>query len=477
MSGDVSEKIADTPKIKLGEKLGFLTFSGANNIVYQFRSIYYLFFLTNVLKLSMGWAGLTMAIGTLWDAINDPMIGYWAVNRKFKNGEKLRPFVLWHSVPWAATVVLIFTDFGVSQKLCAAIAFILYMLFQVFNTTISLPYNAMSGLATNRDSDRRSLNVFRNMGGCIGSAIGAVACLPLLKIFGALDSKGNLSEGGASRGFLIVACIMGAIMIAGSLVHYATTKERVRQISDEDSRITIKNILAMLFQCRSWGFNIVYIICYGVINFLLMSSLTYYATYILGSTSAATMIQAAYLVASVLTSFIVSPFDKKLGRRKCMMLGAIIAIVGKIWFVIQPFSVGAIYVNAITVGISVTFAYVLFNTNRNNIVEIVEARNGRRIDSMIATTDNLASKLAVAGATMLSTALLAGAGYDANLAAQPASVLNVIIIMIGWAPTIAAVIMLAAAFFLPIEKEYAEAKEILQNPERGNHEYENSNPL
>ena len=465
MNGTITDRQADTPKIKTGEKLGFLTFSGANNIVYQFRSIYYLFFLTNVLRLSMGWAGFIMAVGTLWDAINDPMIGFWAVNRKFRNGEKLRPFVLWHSVPWAATVVLIFTDFGVSQKLCAAIALILYLLFQVFNTTISLPYNAMSGLATNRDSDRRSINVFRNLGGCIGSAIGAVACLPLLRIFGALDSEGNLSENGASRGFLIVACIMGVIMVAGSIVHYATTKERVTQRSDEDSKITIKSILEMLVQCRSWGFNIVYIICYGVINFLLMSSLAYYATYILGSTSAATMVQAAYLIASVLTSFIVSPFDKKLGRRKCMMLGAIIAIVGKIWFVIQPYSIGAIYVNAITVGISVTFAYVLFNTNRNNIVEIVEAKNGRRIDSMIATTDNLASKLAVAGATLLSTTLLAGAGYDASLAAQPDSALNVIIIMIGWAPAIVAVLMLISAFFLPIEEEYADAKKILQGTE------------
>jgi GPH family glycoside/pentoside/hexuronide:cation symporter len=334
-------------------------------------------------------------------------------------------------------------------------------LFQVFNTTISLPYNSMGGLATNRESDRRSINVFRNLGGCIGSAIGAVACLPLLKLFGALDSAGNLS-GGASRGFLIVALIMGTILVIGSLIHYATTKERVKQVSDEDSKMTPKQIFGMLFQCRSWWYNSVYIICYGVINFLLMSSLTYYATYVLGSTASATMIQASYLVASVLTSFIVSPFDKLLGRRRCMMMAAIIAILGKIWFVIQPLSVGAMYMNAITVGISVTFAFVLFNTNRNNIVEIVEAKNGRRIDSMIATTDNLASKMATAGATLLSTLLLDKAGYNAELAVQPQPVINVICVMLGWAPAIASAIMIAAAFFLPIEKEYAGAREKLR---------------
>jgi sugar (glycoside-pentoside-hexuronide) transporter len=457
---------AETPKIGRSEKFGFLTFSSANNIIYQFRSIYHLFFMTNVLKLSMGWAGMVIAIGTLWDAINDPLIGYWAVNRKFKNGEKLRPFVLWHSFPWAFTVVLMFTDFGVSQKAAGVLALVFYLVFEIFDTTILLPYNGMSGLATNRDSDRRSINVFRNLGGCIGSAIGAVACLPLLRLFGALDANGNLDTG-APRGFLIVVCIMGVIMIAGSVVHYATTKERVKHISAEEEKLSPGQLLKMLLRCRSWCYNTLYLICYGVINFLLMSSVAYYATYVLGSTAAATMIQAAYLIAAVLASFIVTPLDKLLGRRMCMMLAALVAIAGKVWFVIQPYAAGAIYLNAITVGISVTFAYVLFNTNRNNIVDIVEARDGRRIDSMVSTTDSLASKLAVAGSALLSTALLGSAGYDANLAAQPNSVIHVIDIMLGWAPAVASVIMAVAAFFMPIEKEFTVAKEKLMRMRAG----------
>lgn len=31
------------PPLKFGEKFGFLTFSTASNVVYQFKSIYYLF--------------------------------------------------------------------------------------------------------------------------------------------------------------------------------------------------------------------------------------------------------------------------------------------------------------------------------------------------------------------------------------------------------------------------------------------------
>ena len=89
------------PPLKFGEKFGFLTFSTASNVVYQFKSIYYLFFLTNVLKIDVLVAGMILTIGTVWDAVNDPLIGFWSVNHKFKNGERCRPFELWFAVPWA----------------------------------------------------------------------------------------------------------------------------------------------------------------------------------------------------------------------------------------------------------------------------------------------------------------------------------------------------------------------------------------
>lgn len=43
-------------------------------MVYQFKSIYYLFFLTNVLKIDVLVAGMILTIGTVWDAVNDPLI-------------------------------------------------------------------------------------------------------------------------------------------------------------------------------------------------------------------------------------------------------------------------------------------------------------------------------------------------------------------------------------------------------------------
>ena len=458
MSGGISSDAGNgpvfTPRLKIGEKLGFCAISTSSNIMYQFRSLYYLFFLTNVLKINILWAGYILTIGTVWDAVNDPIIGFWAVNHKFKNGEKVRPLAKWASIPWAVTIVLLFTDFGISDTLKIVIAIAVYIVYELFNTYIAIPYNSMGSLATNVDADRRSINVFRNFGACLGSGIGAVACLPLLKLLGALDSGGNLkADGSGSRGFFLVAVIMGLICIAGCFTHYFTTRERVKPIEEQERKISVREVARMLFHSRSWVLNAVYVLLYGVINLLLMSCVAYYATYILGSTAAATLFQAAFLVASVVASFLVSPIDKAIGRKRTMILGAVVFILGKIPFIIDPFSVVFMYINAITTGIGVTITFVMFNTNRNNIVDLIEWKDGHRIDGLVSTADNLAAKLATAGATLAITTTLASAGFDAGLGTQPKTAIDAINILLGWVPLILALIMLAVICFLNIERE------------------------
>ena len=132
--------------------------------------------------------------------------------------------------------------------------------------------------------------------------------------------------------------------------------------------------------------------------------------------------------------------------------------MGKIWFVLQPYSMGAIYVNGITVAVSMSFAFVLFNTNRNNIADLLEWQSGRRIDTLVSTCDNLCAKLSKAGANLLMTGVLASAGFNAELSVQPQSAIDTICALLGWVPMVVAAIMLVIVFFHPIEREMAAMK-------------------
>lgn len=451
------------PRIGFGEKLGFCTFSTASNVVFNFKDLFYLFFLTNVMGIKIQHAGIITAIGIVWDAINDPLVGYWAVNHTFKNGEKCRPFALWCAVPWAVSVVLMFTCFDVSYGLKLGIAMAIYFLFELFNTFAAIPYNSMGGLATNLDADRRGINVARNLGGCIGSGIGSIALYPLLGLFGGLDANGNAMMNDAGRrAFFYAAMVMGSVCIIGSLAHYFTTRERVKQVSEDDSKIGILQVFRMLFRCKSWVVNTAYVICYGILNLLIMSNINYYATYILGSASKATPILAAFLATSVIFTLVSVPIDRKLGRRGTMIFSAAVYVLGKVWFVLDPYSMGAIYVNGIFTAIAMSLAFVLFNTNRNNIADLIEWQSGRRIDSLVSTCDNLAAKLSKAATNLAMTGVLAAAGYNGELAQQPQSALNTICSLLGWVPMVVAAVMLVVVFFHPIEKEMAAMRQARQ---------------
>lgn len=444
----------ETPPIGFAEKLGFCTFSTASNVVFNFKDLFYLFFLTNVMGIKIAHAGIITAIGIVWDAVNDPLVGFWAVNHRFKNGEMCRPLALWCAVPWAITTVLMFTCFDVAYGLKLGIAVAVYFLFELFNTFAAIPYNSMGSLATNRDSDRRAINVARNLGGCIGSAIGALALYPLLGLFGGLDEAGNvLQDNAGRRAFFFAAMVMGAVCIIGSLAHYFTTRERIHEQNEAESKIRFLDAVKMLLHCRSWVMNALYVICYGMLNLLIMSTINYYATYVLGSAAAATPILAVFLVMSVIATLLAIPIDKKIGRKHTMILSAAVYLAGKIWFILDPYSMGAIYVNSVTVAFSMALAFVCFNTNRNNIADLVEYQSGRRIDSLVSTCDNLAAKLSKAGTNLLMTGALAAAGFNADLPAQPQTAVNTICALLGWVPMLVAAVMLVVVCFHPIEKE------------------------
>ena len=441
------------------EKFGFGYFSMSNNIVFNFKSLYYLTFLKMILGIPVFWASTILTIGTIWDAINDPLIGFWSVNHTFKNGEKIRPLALWFAIPWAITVVLLFTDFGLSETATIIVAIIIYIVFEAFYTFLCIPYNSMGSLASNLDADRRSINAHRSLGSCFGSGIGAVAVPIIVKnVFGGL--KTDIYTKADASALFKTAVVMAVISVIGCLVHYFTTKERVRQTDDNEDHIGFMDTFRMLFSIKSWVYNMMFILCYGITTALIMAEVNDYAAYILGDSSKATPILAFYLVCAILTSVFITPIDKKLGRKGTMIFSAAIQIIGKIPFILVPTSMLSIYINAITTGIGATAAFIMFNTNRNNIADIVEFKFRRRIDSMVATCDNLISKLAEAVAVWIMGIALSAAGYNAALGvAQPSSTLSTICALLGWVPGVICVFMAWFAYKTDIVDEYDQEQE------------------
>ena len=236
--------------IKLPEKLGFLSFSASTNIVFNFKSTYYKYFLTSILLINPIAASNMALIGTIWDIVNDPLLGVWANNVRFKNNEKVRPWLLWIAVPYGLGMVLLFTDFNVPERWDIILGLVVFFFYEIANTFRGIPYNGMGALASGSDSDRKSINAFRSLGACLGSGIGAVAVPMIVKMFGGLKDH-KVINSSDSPAIFKSAMFMGVLIIAGCLIHYFTTKERVKQVSENEENLGIAETYRMLFKCKS----------------------------------------------------------------------------------------------------------------------------------------------------------------------------------------------------------------------------------
>ncbi len=446
--------------VQLPEKLGYMAYSTSANIVFNFKSLYYLIFLTNVLQIPVLTAGTMMTLGTIWDVTNDPIIGVFAGNVKFKSKEKIRPYLLVIAIPWALGLVLLFTDFNLPQILAIIVSLVVFFFYEIANTFRGIVYNGLGALASESDDDRKSINSFRSLGACLGSGIGAVAVTPIVRLFGGLQEKNAIIGKGDAKALFLTALVMGALCIFGCLFHYFTSKERVHEKEEHEDKVSIKETYKMLFKCKSWVWNMIYIMGYGICNTLIMSAINYYAAYILGSSSKATPILASYLVVSLVVSILTPKIDTLLGRKKTMYLGVISQIIGKLIFIMNPYNEAFIYVNAISVGFGATITFIMLNQNRNNISDVIEIQNHRRLDAMVSTGDNLASKLAEALVTQLMAFALAAAGFNEALKLdQTVATKNVICNLLGLIPCIVLVIMLITIKFIDIDKEKEESLE------------------
>ena len=189
---------------------------------------------------------------------------------------------------------------------------------------------------------------------------------------------------------------------------------------------------------------------------------TYYAKYILGNDNIVALLGAVGLIPTFLGFILTGPMASKLGMTKTCMISCAMGAVACLVRVFTPYSL----MTCVVGGAVTTFANIplmcLFGAMVNNCVEYNDYKFGKRIVGMTNSANSFGMKIGSGIGASLIGWLLAAAGYNAALAAQPASVDTAIFTFGIYIPLALFVIMFILLLKNDLEKRYPEIVAELQ---------------
>ena len=122
---------------------------------------FFLYLLTDVARLPLIYASPVLLIGTIWDAINDPLVGVFADKVHIHWGRR-RPFFIIGAVPFGLSFIMLWwVPPFTSNFLLMPYYLVAYILFDLFFTFVCVPYGTLTPELSQDYNERTELNGFR----------------------------------------------------------------------------------------------------------------------------------------------------------------------------------------------------------------------------------------------------------------------------------------------------------------------------
>ncbi|MEA5511858.1 MFS transporter [Crocosphaera sp. UHCC 0190] len=432
---------------KLAYGIGELSGSLPSNILVFF----FLFFLTDVVGLNPSLAGLIVMVGKIWDAINDPLIGWLSDHTRSRFGRRY-PWMILGAVPLGLSCFLLWTVPPTNNQTLLMVYYtIIALIFYAAFTAVLLPYSALSAELTQDYDERTNLISFRSafsIGGSIFSLILAEL------IFFWVDNK--------QQQYLILGLLAGIIAVIAIYISVWGTYKRYHYVQREPGnhpqssplslwqklRVILTNfpfLCVMAIYLCSWLSvqTIAAILPYFVINCMQLTEEHF--------TRMAITVQGTALMMMIVWNFL----SHRLGKKAIYLMGipfTIIAVIGL--FLLQPGQVILMYVIAIMAGIGIATAYIVPWSMLPDVVDLDQLKTGERREGIFFALVVQLQKIGIALALFMVGKLLDNAGYiPGSTGQQPDTALWAIRMIIGPLPTLLLIISLVLAYFYPITRQ------------------------
>jgi Na+/melibiose symporter-like transporter len=406
--------LADSaPRLPLRVQLGYATAESGINTVETILRLYLLAFYTDQVALSASLAGLAAALAIVWDAVTDPIMGVISDRTRHRFGGR-RGYLPAGGVLLALGVLAVFWPPAMDGQ-AAKFGWLLlsYCFLNTGMTVLSVPYMAMAGEMTANPHERTVLFGARfacsNLGAFVAAALPVLLALPQ-------------------------AAIAAAILVVGTAMASWVATANVRFVHVPLQPVSMARAFAAPFGNRTFlPLLLAYVIANLGIGVNAAAFLYYYRHVLVFSDGDRQTVLATFLGMFTLSILVWVTLAKRFGKRRPLILGALVLGVGTAILYFWP-PVGdfwrVMWVGAIGLGTFVG-SIVLIDTMLTDVLDHDLLRTGELRSGLFFGVWRFASKLARALSVALVGALLDVAGFVEGAEQQPESVRQALIWLFG----------------------------------------------
>ena len=169
-------------RLSLKDKLSYGVGAVCDNTMYMLAGTYLLLFLTTVAGVSPAIAGTISAIGSMWEALCAPVVGFKSDNAVTRFGKR-KPFMLAAVIPVIVITTMLFTTIDASPAVKVIYYTIMVIGYWTCFSSFFVPYLTWGSEITDDYNDRTVLRSFAYIFNQVGMCVGMVLPPIIIKYF------------------------------------------------------------------------------------------------------------------------------------------------------------------------------------------------------------------------------------------------------------------------------------------------------
>lgn len=420
-------------KLSNFSKLSFGIGALGKDLCYAIISYFLMIYFTDTVGLTPLFVGNLFLIARVWDAFNDPMMGFIVDNTRTKWG-KFRPWIFIGTVLNAIVLVFMFTKPSGLEGTSMYVYFsVVYILWGMTYTVMDIPYWSMLPSLSSTKKERDSMSVIPRIFASTAWLLMGAFALKLVSVLG---------NGDSATGYSALAKIIAVIFVITSTITVVFVKDRSCQdieTGKKSQKLTIKDALHVIIGNDQLKVFIGVVLCYNLVVQLAGGIAIYYFKYVTGNEGLYPIFTTAAQFAEIAALFLFPILSKFFTKKQVFAIASFSPAIGLAGVVlcgfIAPQNVAIVAISGIFYKLGSGLTLGATTVMLADVIDYGQVKLGSRNESIIASFQTLLVKTASAVSAWLIGVGLTIVGYVAN-AEQTASTIMGMRILMGVVPSV-----------------------------------------